>query len=186
MRVLSLTDAEATDSAGKYELGAVAAVRDGTYGALKVVYCYIQTAIALANCGPVYEDVTAGKWYVDDDENESGVIGQEFCCGAFLMAVVNAAAAYGWVLVAGLNPIAMLTDTTLAAGYGVISAANTGSEGVWSATAPTINVALTAGTEYNTDGYVVGVARAADSGTAQAVGTVMFNSVWASMEVTLN
>jgi len=181
MRVLSLTDAEAVDVAAKYELGAVAAIRDTTYGPLKAVYAYIQDLVTTANCSPVFEDVTAGKWYVDEDENESGVIGQEFCCGAFLLAVATAAARYGWVLVAGMNPIAMLSNGSVVAGGGVIASST---DGTWNGIAATQNVATT-GTAYNTKGYVVGVARAADTSNVVAAGDVMFDSIWGGLPVTL-
>lgn len=181
MRVLNLTDAQQTDSARKYPLGSVAAVFDATYGPLKVVYCYIQDVVTTANCSPVFEDVTAGKWYVDEDENESGVIGQEFCCGAFMTGAATAAATYGWVLVAGLNPLAMLTNSSdVAAGDLLIA---TATDGTWSGLANTIAVSTTTNICYLL-GYAAAVARAADSSNALAAGNAMFNSIWGGLPVT--
>jgi len=180
MRVMNLLELEAVDSAAKYALGRVAAVFDATYGSLKAVYCYIQDAVAAASCYPAYEDVTAGKWYVDTDENESGVIGQEFCCGAFLTGAITTAAGFGWILTAGLNPLAMVTDGSVAAGYGIIPSST---DGTWNGIAATQNVATT-GTAYNHIGMVPAVARAADSSNSLAAGGALFDSIWAGLPVT--
>jgi len=164
-----------------YQLGDVAACRDATYGPLKAVYCYVQDDLTTANCSPVFEDIAAGKWYVDEDENESGVIGQEYCCGAFLAGAAVAEAFWGWVLVAGLNPIAMLSDGSVAAGYNVIASST---DGTWNGVASSVAAAATAGTAYS-GGWIVGTANAADTSNVPAAGSVMFHSVWSNLPVTV-
>jgi hypothetical protein len=178
---LSLEELKQTSSvAGAYRLGDVTTVFDSTYGPLKAVWCYNQSVITTANCSPVFEDIAAGHWYADQAYNESGVIGVLFVVGAFLAATATTAASYGWVLVAGLNPLAMYTDGNVAAGGGVRATTT----GTWGTVAATQNVATT-GTAYNTIGAVPGIALAADASTAQAVGTVMFHSIWAGLPRTV-
>jgi hypothetical protein len=117
---------------------------------------------------------------VDTDENASGVIGQEFCCGAFLTGAITTAAGFGWILTAGLNPLAMVTDGSVAAGYGIIPSST---DGTWNGIAATQNVATT-GTAYNHIGMVPAVARAADSSNSLAAGGALFDSIWAGLPVT--
>ena len=181
--ILTLTDLKANDTARRFKLGTVAAILDATYGPLKAVYCYIQDAITAAQCSPAFEDVAAGSWYVDEDENETGVIGQEFCCGALLNGAAQTAASYGWVLVAGQNPTAMVTSSSsVAKGYGITAHTT---DGEWAGVTATATLAATSGVAYNHIGYVPAVARADDSSNALAAGGAMFNSIWGGLPVTL-
>ena len=174
---LNLTNLQQTSTSQWWRLGTTVGIFDPTYGPMKATYVYDQGGVTTANCSPAYEDPTSGNWYVDEDENETSVVGQEYCAGAFLMATATAAVSYCWVLTAGRNPIAMVTDGTCEAGYGLIASST---DGTWNGIAATQNVATT-GTAYNTNGYVVGVVTTNDTSNALAVGDAIFNSCWAGL-----
>jgi hypothetical protein len=187
--LLSLTEAKkTTTSAGQFDLGTVAAIFDSTYGAMKAIYCYFQDALTVS-MAPVYPDVTAGwstSFTVDEDENETGVVGQEYCIGACLSSAAVTTAFYGWVLVSGLSPLAMTTDGSVAAGGGIIGSTT---DGTWSQVAATQAVdegSTNTYTVVNNPGYVVATANAADSSTTLAAGGAQFNSVLSGLPVTLS
>jgi hypothetical protein len=177
MRLVDLTTLRATSlAAGRtYTPGEIAACKDATYGLLMAIYCYIQDAVTVLG-GPAYPDITAGwvaggVYTVDEDENESGVIGQEFCIGSFMESAVVAAAHYGWVQIYGNNTLALTTDGTVDAGYTIIG---TATDGTWGGISEAVG-----------RGKSVGVGLAADSSTTSAVNTVMFNSILAGAGETL-
>jgi len=162
-------------------IGTVAAIWDPTYGSQRAVYCYIQDAVTTANNSPVFTDPTSGRWYVDEDENETSVVGQQFCVGGFLCSPVNAAAAYGWVLTAGYNNLAGVSDGTVDAGC-VVYPSDT--DGTWLGVASTLAGAATAPAIFY-GGYKVGVCEVADTSNVVAAGSIMYGSVWGNLPVTL-
>jgi hypothetical protein len=180
-KLMTLTELQQTTTvAGQYDLGNVAELFDATYGPLKAVYCHTVGAVDVA-MSPMYEKIAAGVyWTIDDDENGSGVIGQEACIGTWLGGITTAVA-YGWVLVAGLNPVALTTDGTVDAGEGIIG---TATDGTWGGVPATQNVAVTTATStYNTIGYVPAVALTADLSTnVLSAGCAMFNSMWSGLK----
>jgi len=181
--VLNLEDFKATTtSATQFRLGEVASIFDPTFGSMKAVWCKIQDAVTAALCHPVFEDIGAGYWNVDEDENEVGVVGQEFCVGAFLMKTKTTAACYGWVLVAGLNPLAMVTAGNVDAGDILIASTT---DGTWNGIAPKTSVAATTGDSYHQLAIAPAVATSADTSNALAIGDAMFNSIWGGLPVSL-
>jgi len=175
--VLDLVNLKQTGSVKNWQLGSTIGIVDPTYGPLKATYCYIQDKVTTANCSPAFEDPAAGDWYVDEDEDESGVIGQEYCVGAFLAYPATTAAAYGWVLTAGRNPLAMATSSSGVAAGEFLFATDT--NGTWDGTAQAISVAATSGTAYQGLGRIVGLATADDTSNALAAGDAIFHSIWA-------
>ena len=170
-----------TTSATQFRLGDTSAVYDATYGPLKVTWAYNQDALATYNCcAPAFEDAAAGSWYVDEDENETNIIGQEWCVGAFLNVAAETAAGYCWVLTAGLNPLAMVTAGNVDAGDGIIASST---DGTWNGVLSSVNVATT-GTAYGMGGWIAAVAKIADTSNALAAAGAMFCSVWSHLPVT--
>ena len=175
--VLDLVNLKETSTSQWWALGSTTACFDSTYGPLKATYCYAQDDITTANCSPVFEDPVAGDWYVDEDEDETNAVGQEYCVGAFLAGVATSAASYGWVLTAGRNPLAMKTDGTAAAGYLLVPSQT---DGTWNGVAASIAAAATAGTAYSSL-YGVAKCTTADTSNSLAAGDAIFNSCWAGL-----
>ena len=170
-----------TGTSGTFRLGDTTAVFDATYGPLKATWVYNQAPLTTYNqCAAAFEDPAAGDWYVDEDEDESGVIGQEFVVGAFLNTAAETAAGYCWVLTAGRNPFALKTDGSVAAGYGVRSSAT---NGTWSGVATSFNLATT-GTAYAGWGQFAGIATTEDTSNVLAAGDCIFASIWSVFPVT--
>jgi hypothetical protein len=190
MKLVNLTVLQAMSVSAQYRLGEVVRCYHATYGALKAIYCYFQDALTVL-AAPINPDITAGwatSFTVDEDENESGVIGQEFCIGMALAVAVTTAARYGFVLVSGLNPVALTTDGNVTAGQTLIGSTT---DGTWNGVTPTSSqaVAESGSASYTIVGApmgkAVGMALADDASTAQAVGTAMINSVLAGEGDTL-
>ena len=174
---------ERTTGTGQFRLGDTTAVFDTTYGPLKATWAYNQDALVTYNCcAPCFEDAAAGYWYVDEDENETNIIGQEWCVGAFLNLAAETAAGYCWVLTAGLNPLIMVTDGSVDAGELIIASTT---DGTWNGVPASIAVAATAGTAYSVMGWGVAHARVADVSNALAAGSAFFHSAWSVLPVTV-
>jgi len=179
---LSLTELQqVTTYAGRFRLGDCAVVIDSTYGPLKAVWVYSNEALTVVGA-PVYPDHTAGDWYVTEDENDSGVIGQEYCVGSFLSSAAVTTAFYGWILVWGLTPNALTTDGT--ADTDTPRMIGTATDGTWAGVAASQNIAASSGTVY-TPGFIVGSWLADDSSTTLAAGNALLHSVWASCPQTV-
>ena len=171
-----------TGTSGTFRLGDTTAVFDATYGPLKATWAYNQDALVTYNeCAPAFEDPAAGDWYVDEDEDEDGAIGQEFVVGAFLNTAAETAAGYCWVLTAGRNPVAMTTNGSVAAGYGVIASTT---DGTWNGVASSVSVAATSGTAYAGWGWFAGIATTEDTSNVLAAGDCIFASIWSVFPVT--
>ena len=171
-----------TTSGTQFRLGDTTAVYDTTYGPLKATWAYNQDVLATYNqCSAAFEDAAAGMWYVDEDENETGIIGQEWCVGAFLNTVAETAAGYCWVQTAGLNPLIMVTDGSVDAGEGIIASST---DGTWNGVATTNNVATT-GTAYAGWGWIAAIARVANVSNALAAGSAFFCTPWSVLPVTV-
>lgn len=172
--VLDLTNLKETSTSQWWALGSCVGIWDSDYGPLKAVYVYSQDDVTDADCSPAFEDPTSGDWYVDEDENETSVVGQELCLGAFLLGSSPGDACYGWILVAGRNPLAMTTGGSVAAGS-AIGASTT--DGQWEHIAARQDVTTTSTTyAYNSGGWVVGVATTDDSSNSLAAGDAIFNT----------
>ena len=190
MKLLTLADLQAVSTSKLYDLGVVAAVFDATYGSLKAIYCRFQDALTVVGA-PVYPDIAAGwktSFIVDEDENESGVIGQEFCIGVALSAAAVATAFYGWVLSAGICPLALTTDGAVAAAGTLIGSTT---DGTWNSVAETVSqaVAESGSASYTIlnvpEGKSVGLALAADTSTTLAAGDAQIRSILAGLPETL-
>ena len=83
----------------------------------------------------------AGDFLCDDNEDGSGVVGEEWCVGAWLGGVTTAAA-YGFVQVYGLNLVPLTTDASLAAKDTLLP---TTADGTWEGIDS--NTLMTAGTD---------------------------------------
>ena len=180
MQIISLAELmKTTTTAGQFKLGTVASVFSPTYGALKAIRVYSQDALTVvgAPCYPV-----AASWptsfTVDEDENVGGVVGQEVCIGPFLSSAAVGTAFYGWVLIAGLNPVVLTTDGNLAAGEVLLP---TTTDGTWTGL-----TRAQLGTDVSAEASApCGTAMVADVSTAAAVGTVLVETIIAGQPPTL-
>jgi len=183
LSTLSLVDLKnSTTTAGRFRLGEVAGVFDVTYGPMKATYVLAHGAVGVAG-SPMFEAPGLGDWYADDDENGS-VVGQEFCVGAWLGGVTTVGSTYGWVLTAGKNPIDLVSDGSIAAGYSIVPSET---DGAWSGFVQTI-YASDSGLIWYGRGALVATAHTADDSTGTgllAAGDAMFHSVWADLPQTV-
>jgi len=177
MRLVNLaTLLSTTTAAGQFVLGEPVECMDDTYGFLKAVWVYFQASLSVVGA-PVYPDITAdiGETTVDENEDETGVIGQPYCVGAALSSAAVSGAFYGFVLVQGRNPIALVTDGNVDAGDFLMGSTT---DGTWNGVAPSADTSASV-TAYLTRGYQVATALADDATAAQVVNTARFHSVWA-------
>ena len=174
---------ERTVGTGQFRLGDTTMIYEPTYGPIKATWAYNQDALVTYNCcAPCFEDAAAGYWYVDEDENETNIIGQEWCVGAFLNLAAAAAAGYCWVQTAGHNPLIMVTDGSVDAGEGIIASST---DGTWNGVATSIDVTATVGTAYAGWGWIAAIARVADVSNALAAGSAFFCTPWSVLPVTV-
>ena len=181
-KLLSLANLKETGTTDEFGVGKVTACWSSTYGSLKAIYVHSCDAVGVL-MSPMFPDLQDGwptGFYADDDENKASlVIGQEFCIGPYLQSAATTAASYGWVLVAGLNPLAMTTDGTAAAGYGIRPSATDGS---WSGVAATTTETGSA-VAYNT--HLCGIYTTADTCAVLAAGYAQINTILGALPVTL-
>lgn len=174
-KLIGAADLLLTSSTGTpYRPGEIVAARHGTYGAVTAQWIYSSAAVTTAGA-PMYPVVAswlpAGLYDCLEDENGTGVLGQEFCIGSWLGGVTTVAC-YGFVQLTGLNLSAVTTDDSVPA-LGIVGPSST--DGTW--LGATLDALTTDAT--NTGNTRNGFAYAADGGTSMAVGTIMWNSPWA-------
>jgi hypothetical protein len=165
-------------TAGRFQYGEVVEFYDATYGLIKAMYCKIAKAAAEIGSPMFLVNANfnvAGGFQVSDDENGSGVMGQEGCVGALLAVATDASE--GFVQCYGLNLVALKTDGNVTAGQMLYPSTT---DGEWQG----INVMQTV-TEDGSSTYTVhnsgggsgcGLALAADDGTELEAGEVFLNT----------
>ena len=160
----------ASSTKGGFRTGEIYEAFDRTYGAVQAMFVKTVGAVGVQG-SPMYPKTgsftVAADFLCDDDEDGSGVVGEENCLGSWISGVTTAAG-YGFVQIYGFNLVALTTDGTVAAKSTVLPTTTDGTwEGVLS------NTLMTAGT--NNPATRAGFANTADVSTASAVGTVFWD-----------
>ena len=127
-----------------YTPGRIYQAHDPKLGEVRAVYVLTVGAVGI-NGSPMYPKTAnwnvAGDFLCDDNEDGSGVVGEEWCVGSWLGGV-TAAACYGFVQVYGLNMVPLTTDASFAAKDTMLP---TNADGVWEGIAS--DVLVTAATD---------------------------------------
>lgn len=170
MELITTKDMQKNSTKEIFTPGEIYTAKDATYGTVKAMFVKATEAIAVAGSpmSPVTASFTvAGKFLCSDDENGTGVIGQEWCVGSWLGGVTTAAA-YGFVQTYGWNLVTLTTDDSVAA-LDVVMPSTT--DGTWLGVARSVlGVDATASVV-----QPCGFAPAADGGTTMTAGKVWFN-----------
>lgn len=110
---------------------------DSQVGEVEAIFVKATEAIAVDGA-PMYPVTAsynvAGDFLCSDDENGSGVIGQEDCIGSWIGGVITAAA-YGFVQTKGWNLVTITTDDSVTALDLVLPKA--AADGTWLGSDPT-------------------------------------------------
>ena len=155
---------------GGFRPGEIYEAFDATYGEVKAMFVKTVGAVGVDG-SPMYPKTgsftVAADFLCDDDENGSGVVGEENCLGSWLSGVTTAAG-YGFVQIYGFNIVDVTTDGTVAAKDTVLP---TNADGAWEGV--TSDVLMTAGTDNPATraGFAVG----ADSSTTSAAGSIFWD-----------
>ncbi len=109
---------ESSTTKGVYVLGRKYTAHDATVGEVEAIFVKAQNAVGVAG-SPMYPVTAswnvAGEFLVDDDENGSGIVGQEFCVGSWLGGVTTVANTYGFIQTKGWNLVTITTDDSVEA-----------------------------------------------------------------------
>ena len=107
----------ASSTTGGFRPGEIYEAYDRTYGEVKAMFVLTVGAVGVAG-SPMYPKTAsftvAGDFLCDDNENGSGVVGEEWCLGSWIGGVTTAAC-YGFVQIYGLNLVPLTTDASFAA-----------------------------------------------------------------------
>lgn len=117
MELISTTDMKSIDLAAAFTPGMTYKAFDATYGEVEAIYVKLNDTLTVAGA-PMYPITAswnvAGLFLADEDENDGGVVGQEWCIGSWLGGVC-ATANYGFVQYKGWNLVTLTTDDNVAA-----------------------------------------------------------------------
>ena len=117
MQLITSADMQKNSTVATYVPGRKYVAYDATVGEVEAIFVRATGAVGVAG-SPMYPVTAsynvAGLFLVDDDENASGVVGQEDCIGSWVSGVTTAAA-YGFVQTKGWNLVTITTDDSIAA-----------------------------------------------------------------------
>ena len=117
MQLITIADMLKNSTVAAFTPGRKYRAYHGTVGDIEAIFVKATGAVGIAG-SPMYPVTAsynvAGLFLCDDDENASGVVGQEDCIGSWLGGVTTAAA-YGFVQTKGWNLVTITTDDSVAA-----------------------------------------------------------------------
>ena len=143
LEIINTKEMKRTGLEALYVTGRIYRAHDTDYGEVHAMYVLTVGAVGVQGA-PMFPKTgsftVAADFLCDDDENGSGVCGEERCLGSWLGGVTTAAS-YGFVQIYGLNIVPLTTDGSIEAKDTVLP---TATDGTWEGI--TSDVLMSAGT----------------------------------------
>jgi hypothetical protein len=117
MDLITSTEMKTVSATADFDLGKTYKCFDSTLGECHAVFVKLNDDVTTdgAPMYPVLADWdAAGYWLVDEDEDDAGVVGQEWCLGSWVGGAATASATpYGFVQTYGPNLVTITTDDSV-------------------------------------------------------------------------